>query len=81
MLKLSLKPGEQLNIGENVRVTYRTGDGSGIKIFLEAPKDKLITRNGVRSDLPDARYYRDSWKWGKKAAKPAEVEAEKAGPS
>ena len=82
MLKLSLKPGEQLNIGGNVRVTYRSGDSSGIKLLLEAPKDKIITRNGVRSDLPDAMYYRESWMWGKKVAKkPGEVEGQRKVPS
>ena len=65
MLKLSLKPGEQVNIGEGVRVIYRRGDARGIKIVLDAPKEKLITRMGVRSDLPDTEYYRDSWGLGK----------------
>jgi len=61
MLKLSLKPGQQIHIGDSIRVIYRHGDVHGIKIVLDAPKDLLITRMGMRSDLPDTEYYRESW--------------------
>jgi len=69
MLKLSLKPGEQVNIGEDVRVIYRRASASGIKIILDAPEETLITRTGMRQELPDTEYYRESWR-GKNPKRP-----------
>jgi len=61
MLKLSLKLGEQLNIGDDIRIIYRSAGTSGIKIVLDVPKEMPIARAGTRPDKADTRYRQDSW--------------------
>jgi len=66
VLRLSLKPGEQVNIGENIRVIYRRTDQDGIRILLDVPKELPITRKGLRSDISETEYYQDHWSGGKR---------------
>ena len=50
MLKLSLKQGEYLNIGDNVRVVYAGGSGNHIRLLVDAPKEVNIARNKAETD-------------------------------
>ena len=44
MLKLSLKQGEYINIGDNIRVVYAGGSGN-IKLLVDARREVNIARN------------------------------------
>jgi carbon storage regulator len=45
MLKLSMKPGEYLLIGENVKVVFTGGSGNNLHILVDAPKSMNIARS------------------------------------
>lgn len=45
MLKLSLKPGEFLNIGEDIRVVFSGGSANNIHLLVDAPRELNIKRN------------------------------------
>ena len=44
MLKLTLKPGEFINIGEDVRVVFSGGSANNIHLLIDAPKNIAIAR-------------------------------------
>ena len=46
MLKLSLKPGEYIDIGENIRVVFSGGSANNIHLLVDAP---YLRRQSVRS--------------------------------
>ena len=54
MLKLSLKQGEYLNIGDNIRVVYAGGAGNHIRLLVDAPRDVNIARNKTETN-PERR--------------------------
>ena len=39
MLKISLKQGQYVNIGDNIRVVYVGGTGNHGRLMIDAPKD------------------------------------------
>lgn len=45
MLKLTLKPGDYLDIGENIKVIYSGGSSNNIHLLIEAPKEISVKRN------------------------------------
>ena len=47
MLKLSLKQGQYLNIGDNIRVIYLGGTGSHGRFMIDAPKEVNIVRSNA----------------------------------
>ena len=50
MLKLSLKQGQYLNIGDNIRVVYLGGSGSHGRFMIDAPRDVSIVRSSVEQN-------------------------------
>lgn len=54
MLKLSLKQGEYLNIGDDIRVVYAGGTGNHIRLLVEAPRNINIARNKTENN-PERR--------------------------
>ena len=50
MLKLSLKQGQYLNIGDNIRVVYLGGTGSHGRFMIDAPKDVNIVRSNIEQN-------------------------------
>ena len=63
MLKLTLRPGEFIDIGENVRVIFSGGSANNIHLLVDAPKEVNIARSsaGKKKEQPEqsARtYYR-----------------------
>lgn len=58
MLKLTLRPGEFLDIGENVRVIFSGGSSNNIHLLVEAPREINVARSsaGGNGKTP---YYRD----------------------
>ena len=47
MLKLSLKQGQYVNIGDNIRVVYVGGTGNHARLMIDAPRDVNIARSTV----------------------------------
>lgn len=61
MLKLTLKPGEYIDIGENVRVVFSGGSANNIHLLIDAPKEVAIARsNAGESGKKRSRYYSES---------------------
>lgn len=44
MLKISLKQGQYVNIGDNIRVVYVGGTGNHGRLMIDAPKEVKIAR-------------------------------------
>ena len=64
MVKLTLRPGEFIDIGENVRVIFSGGLANNIHLLVDAPKEVNIVRSsaGKKKEQPEqsARtYYRE----------------------
>lgn len=61
MLKLTLKPGEYINIGENVKVIFSGGSANNIHLLIDAPREVAIARSNVNS--PESKksspYYKE----------------------
>ncbi len=47
MLVLTRKPGEQINIGEDIVITVMEGPGGAVRIGIEAPRGLRISRAEV----------------------------------
>ncbi len=47
MLKLTLKPGEFIDIGEEIRVVFSGGSSNNIHLLVEAPRSYNIARSGA----------------------------------
>ena len=61
MLKLSLKEGEYVNIGDNIRVVYAGGSGKNGRLMIDAPREMNISRSN-NDPNPEKRkdtYYPD----------------------
>ncbi len=50
MLKISLKQGQYVNIGDNIRVVYVGGTGNHGRLMIDAPKDVRIARSTVEQN-------------------------------
>lgn len=53
MLVLSRKPGEQLQIGRDIRITVSRIQGNRVKLGIEAPEGIRILRSELASFLAD----------------------------
>lgn len=62
MLKLSLKPGEYIDIGENVRVIFSGGSANNIHLLVDAPKEIDVTRSSAvkKRTLNTSHYHKES---------------------
>lgn len=47
MLKRTLKPGEFINIGENICVVFSGGSANNIHLLVDAPKEINIARSSA----------------------------------
>lgn len=57
MLKISLKEGQYVNIGDDIRVVYVGRSESNGKLMIEAPKELRISRSV--EDVDGKKYYAD----------------------
>lgn len=57
MLKISLKEGQYVNIGDDIRVVYVGRSGSNGKLMIKAPKELRISRSV--EDVDGKKYYAD----------------------
>lgn len=58
MLKLTLRPGEHLDIGENIRVIFSGGSANNIHLLVDAPKEINIARSSAERGAKTP-YYKD----------------------
>lgn len=54
MLVLKRKPGEKILIGDDIIITVLDNRGDGVRIGIEAPKDRRILRDEVLRAVEDA---------------------------
>ena len=47
MVKLTLRPGEFIDIGENVRVIFSGGSANNIHLLVDAPREINIARSSA----------------------------------
>lgn len=66
MLKLSVKPGEYVLIGEDIKVVFTGGSSNNLRILVDAPKAYNIVRSealgryGMAAGLGnEVKHYRD----------------------
>ena len=62
MLKISLKPGQYVNIGEDIRVVFAGGSGNNIRLLIDAPREVPIARNPAERN-PERKkdsYYKEN---------------------
>ena len=48
MLKLTLKPGEYIDIGDNIKVIFSGGSANNIHLLVDAPREVIIVRSSVK---------------------------------
>lgn len=60
MLKLTLKPGEFLNIGDNVKVVFSGGSANNIHLLIDAPREVNIARSSAGGNNVPTPFYRES---------------------
>ena len=49
MLKLTLKPGQYIDIGADIRVIFSGGSANNIHLLVEAPREINIARSGTKN--------------------------------
>lgn len=49
MLKLSMKPGEFIQIGEDIRIIFSGGSANNMRVLVDAPREYNIVRDKVLS--------------------------------
>ena len=62
MLKISLKPGQYVNIGEDIHVVFAGGSGNNIRLLIDAPREVPIARNTAERN-PERKkdsYYKEN---------------------
>lgn len=58
MLKLTLKPGEHIDIGDDIRVVFSGGSANNIHLLVDAPKELNIARSSAGGKRGQS-YYRE----------------------
>ncbi len=58
MLKLTLRPGEHIDIGEEIRVVFSGGSANNIHLLVDAPKSFNIARSSAGKKRA-ASYYKE----------------------
>ena len=48
MLKLTLKPGEYIDIGDNIKVIFSGGSANNIHLLVDAPREVNSVRSSVK---------------------------------
>ena len=57
MLKLTLKPGDYIDIGENIRVVFSGGSANNIHLLVDAPREMNIARSSAERKSNRTHYY------------------------
>ena len=59
MLKLTLKPGDYIDIGENIRVVFYGGSANNIHLLVYAPREMNIARSSAERKSNRTHYYKE----------------------
>lgn len=59
MLKLTVKPGEYIQIGEEIKVIFSGGSANNIHVLIDAPRKYNLVRSKVVEKEKRAVYYKD----------------------
>lgn len=60
MLKLTLKPGDYINIGKNIKVVFSGGSANNIHLLIDAPRELNIERSSAnRGNEKTSPYYKE----------------------
>lgn len=59
MLKLTVKPGEYIQIGEEIKVIFSGGSANNIHVLIDAPRKYNLLRSKVVDKEKRAVYFRD----------------------
>ena len=53
MLRLTVKPGDYISIGDDIRVVFSGGSKNNVHLMVDAPKDMAIQRkSALRKESP-----------------------------
>lgn len=50
MLKLTLKPGEYIDIGDNIKVIFSGGSANNIHLLVDAPREDNIVTTSAQAN-------------------------------
>lgn len=50
MLKLSLKPGEYITLGDNIKIVFSGGSANNIHLLMDATREINVARNSAGKD-------------------------------
>lgn len=56
MLKLTLKPGDYINIGEKIKVVFSGGSANNIHLLIDAPRELEIERSSANREKASPYY-------------------------
>jgi carbon storage regulator len=59
MLKLSLKPGEYITLGDNIKIVFSGGSANNIHLLVDAPREISVARNSAGKDKKPSPYYKE----------------------
>jgi carbon storage regulator len=59
MLKLTLKPGDFIDIGNEIKVVFSGGSSNNIHLLVDAPKELNIARSTAGKNKKSSPYYRE----------------------
>lgn len=57
MLKLTLKPGDFIDIGEDIKVIFSGGSANNIHLLIDAPRELNIARSTVAQNRRESPYH------------------------
>lgn len=57
MLKLTLKPGDFIDIGSEIKVVFSGGSANNIHLLVDAPRELNIARNTAGKQKRKSPYY------------------------
>ena len=59
MLKLSLKPGEYITLGDNIKIVFSGGSANNIHLLVDAPREVNIARSTAGRGKNPSPYYKE----------------------
>ena len=57
MLKLSLKPGEYITLGDNIKIVFSGGSANNIRLLMDATREINVARNSAGKDKKPSPYH------------------------
>ena len=64
MLKLSLKPGEYITLGDNIKIIFSGGSANNIHLLVDAPREISVARNSAGKDKKPSAYHMTFRRYG-----------------